>query len=342
MGGDYTDIPPHDLHPGQIAAQRAGLRQGKALGTDGGGDALVGHAGDGQHGFLADVQMPVLYLTIKDVDGRRAQKFCHKKIHGRIVNRLRLADLLYHAVPHDHDQVGDGHGFLLIVGDEYGGDAGGLLDAADLLPGLEPQTGVQIGKGFVQQQNSRHFHQRPGNGHALLLATGQLLGLAVHQFFNLHQLRRFQRHVGHLLVGELVLARPVFQRESNILPYRQMGIQGVILEHQPHAPVLRRQVGDVVVAEEDTAGGRLLQSGEQVQRGGLAAARRAEQTQQHAVGDLKGEVVHGDHVGGLLFVAAGELFRQILQRYFHGTTVLSKRCLHYMPQSYAFQEKRII
>ena len=250
--------------------------------------------------------------------------------------------MLYHAVLHDHDQVGDGHGFLLIVGDEYGGDAGGLLDAADLLPGLEPQTGVQIGKGFVQQQNSRHFHQRPGNGHALLLATGQLFWLAVHQFFNLHQLRRFQRHVGHLLVGELVLARPVFQRESNILPYRQMGIQGVILEHQPHAPVLRRQVGDVVVAEEDTAGGRLLQSGEQVQRGGLAAARRAEQTQQHAVGDLKGEVVHGDHVGGLLFVAAGELFRQILQRYFHGTTVLSKRCLHYMPQSYAFQEKRII
>ena len=43
MGGDDTDIPPHDLHPGQIAAQRAGLRQGKALGADGGGDALVGH-----------------------------------------------------------------------------------------------------------------------------------------------------------------------------------------------------------------------------------------------------------------------------------------------------------
>ena len=100
-------------------------------------------------------------------------------------------------------------------------------------------------------------------------------------------LNGYVRHVGHLLMGELVLARPVFQRESNILPYRQMGIQGVILEHQPHAPVLRRQVGDVVVAEEDTAGGRLLQSGEQVQRGGLAAARRANEGGDGVFGDVE-------------------------------------------------------
>ena len=285
--------------------------------------------------------MSVLHLAVKDVDGRRAQKFRHKKIHRRIVNRLRLADLLHHAVFHDHDQVGDGHGLLLVMGNKHGGDAGGLLDAADFLPGLEPQTGVQIGKGLVQQQDFRHFYQRPGNGHTLLLAAGQLLGLAVHQLLDLHQLRRLQRHVGHLLTGELVLARPVFQGKGDILPHRQVGVQGIILEHQPHAPVFRGQVGNVVVSKEDTAGGGLLQSGEQVQRGGLAAARGAQQTQQHAVGNLKGEIVYGDNVGGLLFAAAGELFRQILQGDFHGTTVLSKRCLHYMPQSFSFQEKRI-
>jgi len=34
------------------------------------------------------------------------------------------------------------------------------------------QLGVQVGQGFVQQDDGRAVHQRPADGHALLLAAG--------------------------------------------------------------------------------------------------------------------------------------------------------------------------
>ena len=150
------------------------------------------------------------------------------------------------------------------MGDEHGGDPGGALNPANLLPGLQPESGVQIAQRLVQQENLRHFHQSPGNGHPLLLAAGKLAGLALQQALDLHQLRRLQSLFVHLLLGKFVLPLPVFQGEPDVLQHRQMGIQGIVLEHQPHPPVLRRQIRHVVLAEENLPGSRLLQSAEKV------------------------------------------------------------------------------
>ena len=99
------------------------------------------------------------------------------------------------------------------MGDEEGGDAGLPLDAADLLPGLEPQPGVQIAEGFVQQQHPGPLHQCPGDGHPLLLAAGQLPGPPVHQSLDLYQGGGLLGPAAHLLPGGPVGSLQVLQGE---------------------------------------------------------------------------------------------------------------------------------
>ena len=55
------------------------------------------------------------------------------------------------------------------MGDKYGGDFGFLLYALELLPGLEAEPRVKVGKGLVEEQHPRHLHKGPGNGDSLLL-----------------------------------------------------------------------------------------------------------------------------------------------------------------------------
>ena len=202
------------------------------------------------------------------------------------------------------------------MGDKDGGDAGLLLDPADLLPGLEPQTGVQIGKGLVQQQDTGHLHQRPGDGHPLLLTAGKLAGLPIQKAVDLYQGGGFFRLFQHDLPGQLFGALQVFQGEQDVLQHGQMGVQGVILKYQSHAPVFRGQVGHIVVTEKDPAGGGLLQAADHVQGGALAAARGAQQADELSVGDLKGKVVDGNYLAALL-PPGGEDLGQVFQLDFH-------------------------
>ena len=202
------------------------------------------------------------------------------------------------------------------MGYKNGGDPRLLLDPANLLPGLEPQPGIQIGKGLVQQQDLRHLHKRPGNGHPLLLTAGKLVGLPGQERVDLHQSGSLQHPLPHLFLGQSVRALPVFQREADVLLHRQVGVQGIVLEHKAHAPVLRRQVGHIVLPKEDSAGGRLFQAAEHIQRGAFAAAGGPQQTDQLPIGDSKGKVADRHNLLPLP-VPGGENFGQMLQFNIH-------------------------
>ena len=316
MGGDHAAVAAHDLHGLERAAERARGLQHKALGPHADIDLPVAHAFDVQHAVLADVQNAPAHLTAEDVDGRRAQELGDEEIAGLVVHFLRLADLMYHALLHHDDQIGDAHGLLLVVGDKDRGDAGLTLDAADLLTGLQTQARVEVRERLVEQQDAGHLHQRAGDGHPLLLTAGHFGGLAVHELLDLDQARGLVGLFQHDLLGELLAALQVLQREEDVLPYGQMRIEGVILKHQTHAAVFGRQTGHVVLAEEDVPAGGGLQTADQVERGALAAAGGAQQADQLPVGDLEGEIADGDDFLALL-AAAGELLGQMLQYDFH-------------------------
>ena len=146
------------------------------------------------------------------------------------------------------------------MSDKDSGDAGFLLNSSDFFPGLESQTGIQVGQRLVQQKNPGHLYQCPGNGHALLLTAGQFTGFAIHETVDLNQLGSFQCHFCHLCFGQLVLSFAIFQREGDVLLNSQMGVQGIILEHKTHTTVFRRQIGHILITKENLAGGGLLQT----------------------------------------------------------------------------------
>ena len=234
--------------------------------------------------------MPPLDPAPEQIDGRGAQKLGHKEVAGVIVDLLGPAHLLNDALLHHHDLVGDAHGLLLVVGDEDGGDLGFPLDPADLLPGLEPEPGIQIGKGLVQQQNAGHFDKSPGNGHPLLLTAGELAGLSVLESVDLHQPGGFQGPALHFLLAEPVLSLPVFQGKDDVLQHSHMGIQSIVLKDQPNSPVLCGKLGHVLVSEEDLAAGRRLEPADHVKGRALPAARGAQKTDELPIRDLQGEV----------------------------------------------------
>jgi hypothetical protein len=118
--------------------------------------------------------------------------------------------------------------------------------------------------------------QRAGERHALLLTAGNLAGTALLECLHPHEPQHF---VDGLLDLVLRLALHL-QPEADILPDRQMGEQGVALEHRVDRPLVGRQAGDVRAVQEDLAARRMLEAGEQTQQRGLAAARRPEQREE--------------------------------------------------------------
>ena len=67
------------------------------------------------------------------------------------------------------------------MGDVDRGVAVLVVQAADLEAHLLAQVGVEIGQRLVEQQRLGLDHQRARQRHALLLAAGQLAGIALGQ-----------------------------------------------------------------------------------------------------------------------------------------------------------------
>ena len=151
----------------------------------------------------------------------------------------------------------------------------------------DPQVGVEAGERLVEQHEARLGRQRAGERDALALAAGQLVGVAV------------------AVAGEaddaepvLALARARADRDMPRSPKvmlpatREVREQGVLLEHEPGAPVLGldapRAVVDDVAADADLAlvGGG--QPGDDAQQRRLAAPARADERDQLVVGDGRG------------------------------------------------------
>ena len=92
------------------------------------------------------------------------------------------------------------------MGDEYRCDARFALDAAKLLPRLQAQARIEVGKRLVEQEYAGKLYERAGYRNALLLTAGHLRGLALHEIRDLDELCRLLHPFLHLLLGELLVA----------------------------------------------------------------------------------------------------------------------------------------
>ena len=92
---------------------------------------------------------------------------------GRLcVDLVRRADLFDASAVHHDDAVGQFQRFVLVVGDEDRGVAGGVMDLAQPAPQFDTHLGIECAKRFVEQQHGRINRHRACQRHALPLAAG--------------------------------------------------------------------------------------------------------------------------------------------------------------------------
>jgi hypothetical protein len=98
------------------------------------------------------------------------------------------------AVEHT-DEIADGEGLFLVMGDQNRRGAALLENVAHLQAELLAQSHVEVGKRLVEQQQAWRGCQGAGQGHPLLLPARQLVGIAPVEAGQIHQFEHV-RHYG--------------------------------------------------------------------------------------------------------------------------------------------------
>ena len=165
------------------------------------------------------------------------------------------------------------------------------VERGDLDPHLEAKLGVEVGERLVEEEYRRLADDRAADGDALALAARELAGAAFEQAVDLQELGgvlRRRRAISSR--GTRRFSRP----KDRFLRDRHMGVERVGLEHHREAAFGGGDVVDALAFQQDVARGRVVETGDQAQQGGFAAARGADEDHELAFRDRERDAV--DHV----------------------------------------------
>ena len=284
----------HEARQHHLAGQRAAVPQDARLGPQHHLALLAHREAVGivhLHGMPGNGQGAAVAPDLRDIAGQEidlADEVRHKLAVGVLVDLLRGAHLGHHAPVHDDDFVGNGHGFSLVVGHIHCRDAQCLLDAADFRAHGHPQLGVQVGQGLVKQQHARLHHHGAGQGHALLLPAGELVGHAGFHAGQLHQLQDGRHAPVDFRLGHL--AQP--QAIGHVVKHVVVGEQRIALKHHGGIALVGGEGVDGLLPQVDFTLVRAFKAGNHPQGGGFAAARGPQQRHKAARLDVQGYILH--------------------------------------------------
>ena len=231
----------------------------------------------------------VLHDTARQqIHRRRADEGGDKPGLWRMVDLMRRADLVDAPGVHDDDAIGQGHRFDLVVGDVNRGRRHLLMDLFDLGAHLHAQFGVEVGERLVEQKYLRVADDGAAHGDTLALAARQLLWPALEQLGDVENAGGGLHPLVDLGLREPFQAQP----ERHVFEHRHMRVERIVLEHHGDVPVLWRHVVDQLVADIDLARGGFLEAGDHAQGRALAAARRPDQHDELAIGDVDVDPPH--------------------------------------------------
>ena len=211
-----------------------------------------------------------------EIHSRRANEASHVGVGWAAVDVVGRADLLQHAVFHDGNAAAQRHGLDLVVRHIHTGDAAELVQALDLGAHLYAQLGVQVGQRLVKQKQLRVPRQGPSHGHPLTLAARELGRSAIQQVLDLQHGGHLSNALGAGRLGHLAH----FQRKADVVGHAHGGVKGVALEHHGDVALGRGHAQHIAPGNAQLALARLFKPGNDVEQGGLAAARGPDQDQK--------------------------------------------------------------
>ena len=106
---------------------------------------------------------------------------------------------------------------------------------------------------LVEEEHGRLVDQGARQGHALLLATGQLRGTTLANPVERHELQRSRHALADLARRRSLHPEP----EGDIVGHRHVGKERIALEDRVHRAPMRRRADHPAALDEDVAGVRL-------------------------------------------------------------------------------------
>ena len=220
-----------------------------------------------------------------------AQEILNEAAGGVGQHLLRRGHLDDPAVIHENDHIGQIQRLLHVVGNKHKGLVQLLLEGAHLLLEGAPGHGVQGGEGLVHQHDGGRGRQGTENTDALLLSAGHLGGVLVGVLL-IGQVDQLQQLMDDLVARLLAVFQQI-GHHADVLGHGHVGKQADLLDDIANVAAQLHPVlgGDILAVYIDLAAGGFNQAVDHLQRGGLAAAGRADQDRHLPLLDFKGDVV---------------------------------------------------
>ena len=174
------------------------------------------------------------------------------------------------------------------------------MEVPELALHRRAQLHVEVGERLVEQHERRLRHEAARERHALPLAARERCRPPLAEAVEMDQRQR----VAHARAPLGILDSRHGQAVGDVFRDRHVRPERIGLENDADPPLLRRNLslrrGDHRVADQDSTGIRTVESGDQPQQRGLAAARRAQDRDELAVGNLQRDVRERGEVAVLL------------------------------------------
>ena len=163
------------------------------------------------------------------------------------------------------------------------------LDATDLDAHLIAQLGIKVRQRLIKQNDAWSHDQRTAKRNALLLAARELVGEPVHLLFEVELCGHICNTLVSFLCGQFLLAEP----KLKIGTHGQVGEKRIGLEAKCCIARFRRDVGNILAINADTASGRLQKTGDEFEECGLSTSGWSQQCQKLAGFHVEGQFRQG-------------------------------------------------
>src|SRR3989338_6267755 len=198
---------------------------------------------------------------------------------------------------------------ISLVGDQHDGDAFAVQlfeQRHDFFAGLA----VEVAGGFIRKNQTRAVDQGARNRHALLLASGNLVGHGVRLVFQAD----LAEHLMGAPLALLAFHAAVDQRQAHVFQQRHARQQIEALEHEADGAIAQQcqlvlaQFRNVAAIQQIAPGRRLVETPEEIHEGGFAGTGRPHDRDEFAGNDAETDIFQCRKQSGGSFVGLVQAF----------------------------------
>jgi hypothetical protein len=160
------------------------------------------------------------------------------------------------------------------------------------------ELSVEVGKRLVKKEYLRITNDSTTQRNTLLLTTGQSLRLSFEKVRDVEDTSCLFYAALDLLLGSLA----ELKTECHVIEHGHVGVKSVVLEYHRDVTVLRSNVVNELVTDEEFAFGDFFKTCDHTESGGLTATGRTYENKEFLVLDFKAEVRYSGNAAGIFLV----------------------------------------